>query len=90
MLVYSFPGKAADEFPDISCGQLVYADMTYRLIDTFGQLALSGVCSAFQIQIRILLEPVLRQHLKFDRRSDLTMTALLLKQYRLPCNRRIP
>ena len=82
MLVYSFPGKAVDEFLDIPCGQLVDADMTYRLIDTFGQLALSGVCSAFQIELCILLEPLLRQHFKFDRRSDLSMTALLLKQNR--------
>ena len=54
-------------------GTLVNVDMTYRFVNTLGQLALTSERCPFQIQICILLEPILRQRFKLNGRDHLIM-----------------
>ena len=79
MLIYSFLGKAVDEFLYLTGGYLVETQMSDSFVHTLGKLALTGVGSAFQIELRIVLKPFLGKALELYRRNYLSVFALFLE-----------
>ena len=79
MLIYSFLGKAVDEFLYLTGGYLVEAQMSDCFVHTLGKLALASESRAFQVEFRIILEPFFGEALELDRRDYLSVFALFLE-----------